>query len=164
MENFINGVKEIVTSANAWLFLLFLSVVLILAIRLIKTGAIKVKTKSLQIGNTETERKILEKQNNLAYSYIMALEPIIDEDDELQHYITVCMLEKVYDEVIKWIIANHMTTTKEYVQLKQEEIVYLISSLAINPKIRSKEFVDRVKEWTKEIIERLVQVRELYGN
>ena len=153
---------QVVTSPNAWLFLAFLIVLIVLFIKMSKSGLFKVNTKSVQIGNSEIERTILAKQNNLAYSYIMALEPIIDEDDELKHYITMCMLEKVYNEVIKWIITNHMSTSKEYVHLKQEEITCLINSLAVNPKIRSKEFIDKVKDWTKDLIEKLVQVRELY--
>lgn len=161
MEKIAEYFKEIVTSPNAWLFLLFLVIVLVLLIKMSKSGLFKVKTKSIQIGNTETERTILTKQNSLAYSYIMALEPIIDEDDELKHYITMCMLQRVYAEVIKWILENHISTSKEYVSLKQEEITYLVSSLAVNPKIREKEFTDRMKGWTKELIERLIQVREL---
>lgn len=162
MEKIVVSLKEVVTSPNAWLFLLFLVVLVILFIKMSKSGLFKVNTKTLQIGNSEIDRKILEKQNSISYSYIMALEPIIDEDGELQHYITMYMLEKVYDEVIKWIIANHMSTSKEYVQMKQQEITCLVSSLAVNPKVRSKEFMDRIKDWTKELIERLVQVRELY--
>ena len=161
MEKIVESLKEVITSPNAWLFLAFVVIVLVLILKMIKHGLLNVKTKSFQIGNSERERVILTKQNQLAYSYIMALEPIIQEDDELKRYITVCMLEKVYDEVVKWILANHMNTSEEYVILKQEEITYLVSSLAVNPKIRSKEFVDRMKSWTKELIERLVQVREV---
>lgn len=167
MEKLFESLKEIVTSPNAWLFLLFLVVVLILVIKMSKNGLFNVKTKTIQIGaigNSENERLILTKQNNLAYSYIMALEPIIDDDDELKHYITMCMLQKVYAEVIKWILANHMSTSNEYVELKQTEIVSVVTSLAVNPKIREKEFTDRIKSWTRELITKLVQVRELNTN
>lgn len=161
MEKIAEYFKEIVTSPNAWLFLVFVVVVLVLLIKMSKSGLFKIKTKVFQIGYSENERIILTKQNQLAYSYIMALEPIIQEDGELKKYITLCMLQKVYAEVIKWILANHMNTSDEYVTLKQEEITYLVSSLAINPKIRNKEFTDRMKGWTRELIERLVQVREV---
>lgn len=164
MEKIIESLKEIVTSPNAWLFLLFLVIVLVLLIKMSKSGLFNVKTKTIQIGtlsNSENERLILTKQNNLAYSYIMALEPIIDDDDELKHYITMCMLQKVYAEVIKWILANHMSTSNEYVELKQTEIISVVTSLAVNPKIREKEFTDRIKTWTRELITKLVQIREL---
>ena len=73
MEKLFESVKEIVTSPNAWLFLLHLVVVLILVIKMSKNGLFNVKTKTIQIGaigNSENERLILTKQNNLAYSYI----------------------------------------------------------------------------------------------
>lgn len=127
-----------------------------------KSGLFSLKTKNLQIGNSEIERTIIRNQTDLAYLYIMALESKIDADHQFNFYITRYILEKVYDEVIEWITFNHITTAKEYIEIKQEKITYLVNGIGVNPKIQTKEFKERMNGWTKELIERLVQVRELY--
>lgn len=162
MEKVVDGLKEILTSPNAWLFLLFLIIMLVMFIKMSKAGLFSLKTKNLQIGNSEIERTIIRNQTDLAYLYIMALEAKIDADHQFNFYITRYILEKVYDEVIEWITFNHITTAKEYIEIKQEKITYLVNGIGVNPKIQTKEFKERMNGWTKELIERLVQVRELY--
>lgn len=162
MDKVIDGLKEILISPNAWLFLVFLSIVIVVFVKLSKAGLFSLKTKNLQIGNSEIERTIIRNQADLAYLYIMALESKIDSDHQFNFYITRYILEKVYDEVIEWITFNHITTAKEYIEIKQEKITYLVNGIGVNPKIQTKEFKERMNGWTKELIERLVQVRELY--
>lgn len=162
MDKVIDGLKEILISPNAWLFLVFLSIVIVMFVKLSKAGLFSLKTKNLQIGNSEIERTIIRNQADLAYLYIMALESKIDSDHQFNFYITRYILEKVYDEVIEWITFNHITTAKEYIEIKQEKITYLVNGIGVNPKIQTKEFKERMNGWTKELIERLVQVRELY--
>lgn len=162
MEKIADVFKDVLLSPNAWLFLVFLIIVTVFFIKMSKAGLFSLKTKNLQIGNSEIERTIIRNQTDLAYLYIMALESKIDADHQFNFYITRYILEKVYDEVIEWITFNHITNSKEYVEIKQEKIIYLVDGIGVNPSIQTKEFKDRMKGWTKELIERLVQVRELY--
>lgn len=155
-------IGNVFTSSNAWFITIFLIFALVLFLLLVKKGVLRINTKSLQLGTTEIERTIIRNQADLAYLYIMALEPKIDKDKKFNFFITRYILEKVYDEVIEWITFNHITTAKEYVEIKQEKVIYLVNGIGVNPIVQTKEFHERMKEWTKELIERLVQVRELY--
>lgn len=156
-------IKDILTSGNAWFILIFLVAVIVIGVILGRIGLIKVNTKHVQIGNELTQRELVRRQVETAYTFVMSLEgKIITEGSTYDRYLTKYILERVYDKVIEWIIFNHITTNQLYVQDKQENIENLVYTMVVDGDFKTPEFKRRMDNWVKELIEQLVQVKEIY--
>lgn len=156
-------IKDVLTSGNAWFILIFLVVVIVIGLILGRIGLIKVSTKHVQIGNEQTQRELVRRQVETAYTFVMSLEgKIITEGSTYDRYLTKYILERVYDKVIEWIIFNHITTNQLYVQDKQENIENLVYTMVVDDDFKTPEFKRRMDNWVRELIEQLVQVKEIY--
>jgi hypothetical protein len=138
-------------------------VVIVIGLILGRTGLIKVNTKHVQIGNELTQRELVRRQVETAYTFVMSLEgKIITDGSSYDRYLTKYILERVYDKVIEWIIFNHITMNQLYVQDKQENIENLVYTMVVDDDFKTPEFKRRMDNWVKELIEQLVQVKEIY--
>lgn len=156
-------IKDVLTSGNAWFILIFLVVVILIGLILGRIGLIKVNTKHVQIGNEQTQRELVRRQVETAYTFVMSLEgKIITEGSTYDRYLTKYILERVYDKVIEWIIFNHITTNQLYVQDKQDNIENLVYTMVVDDDFKTPEFKRRMDNWVRELIEQLVQVKEIY--
>ena len=68
----------------------------------------------------------------------------------------------MYDEILTWITYNHITTNDSYIEIKQNKLIFLITSLTVKKDYQTEEFNDIIRKETKFIISKLVQIRELY--
>lgn len=75
---------------------------------------------------------------------------------------TKYILELVYDEIVNWISFNHITRSEMYIMVKQEKIRSLVLAEDVDKAIRSKDFTPLMNEWTKIVINRLIDIREYY--
>ena len=156
-------IKAVLTSGNAWFILIFMFVVILITVIFSKRGVIKVSTKHIQIGNELTQRELIRRQVETAQIFITSLYgKIVTNENEYNGYLTKYILERVYDKVIEWIIFNHITTNQLYIQDKQENICNLVYMMNIKDEFRTPEFKQRMDNWTKELIEQLVKVKEVY--
>ena len=163
-ESFTN----VLTSGNGIpLFIVLVILVIIIvsmAIRLGKTGLLTIHTKHFRIGRSISERELIRRQIECAHDFIMSIEgKIITDSTRYNGYFTKYILERIYDKVIEWIMFNHITVNQLYIQDKQDTVLNLIYSMPINDDFKSPEFKTRVENWTKELVERLVNVKVLYG-
>lgn len=163
-ESFTN----ILTSNNGIpLFILVVILVLLvirMGIKLGKAGLLSIRTKHFQIGNNVSERELIRRQIECAHDFIMSIEgKLVSDEMKYDEYFTKYILERVYDKVIEWIMFNHITVNQLYIQDKQDTILNLIYALPINSDFKTPEFKTRVENWVKELIERLVNVKTLYG-
>lgn len=164
-ENFIDGFKEIVTSPNGWMFLIFLMVVIFIFVRLSKIGLFSFNGKGFRIGSDEMELTIVRNQTQWAHLFVMSLKgKIIDENDnEITKILCENVLEKVYDKVIEWITLNHINASNSYLEIKQSEVKCLVYSLIISDEFKTPEFECRMNNWVKEIILNLINIRKEYS-
>lgn len=153
---------KVLTSPNAWGVLVFAAAVVAAAVFAVKSGAVAVRTKSLRIGGDERERAIIRQQTEWAHVFIMSLESKVTADTD-RGYFAKYILESVYDKVVEWITFNHITTNSAYIEIKQEQICALVYSNGVKEQFKTKEFKQRMCGWTRELIERLVQIREVYS-
>lgn len=165
MEKLADGLKEILTSANAWMFLLFLAFAIFILVKMSKSGLISFKGKGLRIGSDERELSIVRNQTQWAHLYIMSRKgKLIDENSsELTRVICENILEKVYDKVIEWITFNHINSSNSYVEIKQSEIKCLVYSLVISEEFKTPEFETRMNGWVREVILNLINIRKEYS-
>lgn len=136
-----------------------------------KFGLLRIKTDHISIGNTraasDKERAIIREQCDFTHAYLMGLVNkivAVTPDNELIYggYFTKYILERVYDEFVKWITFNHITLDEAYVHTKQEKIKALVYSHAVRDEFKTEQFAERMDRWVREVLEELVRIRQLY--
>lgn len=157
-------ISTVLTSANAWQVLIFLAIAVFIFVILVKGGVIAIKTKHFRIGQAEIERETIRRQVEAAHDFIMSIEGKINADtSHYNGYFTKFILERVYDKAIEWIMFNHISNTPMYVQDKQDTVCNLVYTFDIGDEFKTPEFKKRMRNWTQELIAKLVQTRELYN-
>lgn len=151
----------ILTSGNALSVLLTILLLIIILAILAKLGIFRLNVKGVNIGGDEDERAIIRQQTEWSQLFILGLQkhPIFKGYDE---YHTLWVLEKMFDEVLNWIVFNHISDSENYISIKQEKIWNLIQTLVTEDKFTSQEFQDIVYENAEKLIKRLVYIRRNY--
>jgi hypothetical protein len=90
------------------------------------------------------------------------MEPRLPHPEGYDIWKSKYILECVYDEILTWITYNHITTNDSYIEIKQNKLIFLITSLTVKKDFQTEEFNDIIRKETKFIISKLVQIRELY--
>lgn len=156
-----DALKEILTSSNSLQILIFVTLLILLSVLLIRGNYLRIRTQHLKIGTDETERAILRQQIEYSYQYITGLYGLIKSKyPDFDTIKTKYILETVYDEVVNWISFNHISKSEIYIMVKQEKIRGLIFEMDVAEEVKSIEFKEQMNSWTKEIINRLVDIRE----
>lgn len=162
-----DALKELITSPNAWMFLLFIGFAMFVLHRMAKNGLLSFKGKGLRVGSDETERTIIREQSKWAYLFIMAIKgKVLTEDaTEAQNEKAELLLYKVYVKVIDWINYNHISANNSYVEIKQGEIKNLVYSQDnLDDDYKTPEFAVRMDGWVRELILNLINIRKEYSN
>ena len=158
-----DAIARILTNANALLVLVFVTGFAFLMILLAKSGLVKISTGCFQLGEDSKERDIIRQQIEWTHTFLMGLESeIIVNKSQYNGYFTKYILERIYDEVIEWISFNHINLNSDYVSVKKDKIKFIVYSFELKPEFYSKEFSEKMDEWTETIIKRLVTIREVY--
>ena len=154
---------DLINSPNAPLALCILLLVFFVGVTLSKRGLLGIHTKYVTLGAVSKEETIKEQQMDNAYLFIMALAQKIDTGmPDANGWKTRCILEMVYDEVVRWIVHNHIREEDVYVAAKQQilrNIVYNVPD--IQDPFKTREFADRMDKWTAELISMLVRTRKV---
>lgn len=140
---------------------------------LAKILKIKIKTEHIQIGgeNKEAfyERTVVREQCDFAHTYLFGLLNKIRmtcPDHKLIYdgWFSKCILEDIYDEVIRWITCNHIQDNEAYISTKSNKICALVYSYDVRPEFKTPQFQARMKRWTEELIHELIRIRKIYSN
>lgn len=157
-----DAIARILTNANALLVLVFVTGFAFVLILLAKSGLVQITTGVFSLGADVKERDIIRQQVEWSHSYLMGLESEIKAEPIYGGYYTKYILERVYDEVIKWITFNHINIKSDYISIKQMRIKSIVYSFNIDEKFHSKDFERKLDRWTDELIRKLVTIREVY--
>lgn len=156
-------ISNILTSGNAiFVLVTILLLVVVLAI-LGKKGILVFDIKGIKLGYSEQERTIIRQQSEWAKLYCDSMEPLLPHPEGYDIWKSRYILECVYDEILTWITYNHITTNDSYIEIKQNKLIFLITSLTVKKDFQSDEFNDFIRKETKFIIQKLVQIREVYS-
>lgn len=156
-------IGKVLTSSNAITVLVFVVIVMIVLAILAKMHVITIWTNTVKIGGDERERNIIRHQVEWARVYIMSIETkIATMKSDYDEYFAKYILERIYDEVVDWITFNHLNLSSAYIEIKQEKICALVYSLNVEERFKTKEFKQEMYDRTRVIIERLVQIREVF--
>ena len=141
--------------------LLFLGVIAVLVAYCGKHGIIKWHTDKVTIGASEAERAVIRQQVEWTELEVQSLARCTWFDDADQ-WRTKYILERMFDEILQWIIFNHIKDSDSYISIKQEKLWNMTQMLVEKPEFTSDEFKDFVFNETDKIIKRLVQLRKSY--
>lgn len=155
-------ISTILTGPNAFVVLIFLAFVSVILFILVKSGAIRISTPNMSINTGDVERNIIRQQLDFVSLHLNGLEAKLDKPDDYNEYLGKLIIEKVFDEYVNWITFNHINKSPAYVEIKQERVVSLIRQYTIKDEFRSEEFEDLIRKDTKEVIEALIRIREVY--
>lgn len=156
------AIEKILLSDNSTIVLFFLIVIMILLAHFSKKGVFKWHTEKLTIGVSENERAIIRQQVEWSELEIESL-AFTERFNHVDEWRTKFILEKLFDEVLQWIIFNHITDSPEYISIKQEKIWNLTQTFVIKDEFKSEEFKDFIYKEVEKIIKRLVFLRRQYG-
>lgn len=155
-------IRDVLLSQNGVaLFLLFGILIFVCS----KYGLFKVKTDKITIGmeSSETERNIMRNQKEWCKLSLEAFERSMPKFEGYNQDRGTLIVEKVYDEMIDWIMLNHIRMEKKYIEAKQTKVWNIVQKWAVNEQMRSKDFEKQVNEQVKTVIKMLVEIREDYG-
>ena len=155
-------ISTILTGPNAFVVLIFLAFVSVILFILVKSGAIRISTPNMSINTGDVERNIIRQQLDYVSLHLNGLEAKLDKPDDYNEYLGKLIIEKVFDEYVNWITFNHINKSPAYVEIKQERVVSLIRQYTVKEEFRSEEFEDLIRKDTKEVIEALIRIREVY--
>lgn len=156
------AIEKVLLSDNSAIVLFFLIVIMLLLAHFSKKGVFKWHTEKLTIGVSENERAIIRQQVEWAELEIESL-AFTERFNNVNEWRTKFILEKLFDEVLQWIIFNHITDSPEYISIKQEKIWNLTQTFVIKDEFKSEEFKDFIYKEVEKIIKRLVFLRRQYG-
>ena len=156
------AIEKILLSDNSATVLFFLVIIILLLAHLSNKGVFKWHTEKLTIGASENERAIIRQQVEWAELEIesLASAEIFSHVDEWR---TKYILEKLFDEILQWIIFNHIKDSPEYISIKQEKIWNMTQTLVVREEFRSDEFKAFIYKEVDKIIKRLIFLRRQYG-
>lgn len=154
-------IGNILTSGNAFLILITLIISVLVISILAKLGIFRLNIKGVNIGGDEDERAIIRQQTEWTQLFIQGMQahPIFKGYDT---YHTLYILERIFDEVLSWIVFNHISDSENYISIKQEKIWNLVQTLVTEDKFTTQEFQDIVYEAMEKLIKRLVYIRKNY--
>lgn len=155
-------ISTILTGPNAFVVLIFLAFVSVILFILVKSGAIRISTPNMSINTGDVERNIIRQQLDYVSLHLNGLEAKLEKPEDYNEYLGKLIIEKVFDEYVNWITFNHINKSPAYVEIKQERVVSLIRQYTIKDEFRSEEFEDLIRKDTKEVIEALIRIREVY--
>ena len=160
------AIKEILTSSNAVGVLLILGflviVLLIVAFVLIKGNYFQVRTKVVSIGYAEKERNIIRQQQDYVWNHLQEAEANLPKDPDYDEQLGLIIIQTVYIEYTKWIAFNHLTRSEAYIHVKQNSLVAIVNRLTVNQRYKGEDFIQYIKDDTKDTIIELLKIREAF--
>lgn len=159
--NWAEAVTAIVTSKAFIPSLIFLAGIIVVAIVGIKKKWWSFKGKGFVIGADENERRIIRQQ--MEYTHVKCDSIISYLPEGLDHYRSLYVISKYEDFIQNMIIYNHIKNDSEYIQLKYEMAYSLVLKLTENKYFRSEEFKKWFYDLVRDMIDRLVTIRQTYS-
>ena len=156
-------IEKVLTSPNATSTLLFLAVCGIGGIVLVKSGFLQVHTTSLQIGAADVERNIIRQQLDYVMAHLQEVENNLDKPKGYNEYLGKYIIERVYDEYVRWVTFNHISKSEKYIKAKQESLVSVVGALVQKDEFKTDDFKNFIRKDTEQTLLALIEIREVYG-
>ena len=156
-------IKEVLTSGNALIVILFLMFVVAVGVFLVKSGYFSLNTEGVKIGAADNERNIIRQQQDYVLYHLKAALNNIEKPEGYDDKLGQLVIMAVYIEYVKWISFNHLSKSEKYISVKQSILVDLINQYTYKDEFKTDDFINYIKSDTKDTILELIKIRELYS-
>ena len=159
METVVEGLE----SSNGLLIAIVIIILMGIIVVCARNGLVKIHTNKLTIGpnSKENERAIIRAQSYWAHLACEAfLEKIPKDFPEYSEDRSKYVTELVYDEIMQWIMFNHIETSESYIEMKQDMIWKFVIKKTTSPQLHTSKFKKEVYNEVRKLIERLVFIRQ----
>lgn len=156
-----DAIRDISTSQSSWMFFLFLVFLCIIVWILSRAGLLQVHTDKLQIGAATGEREIIRQQVEWTRLHYEGLENSMPKPEGYDRWRGRYVAERLIDEVVDWIVYNHINDSRQYIEIKQDKIINILRKYTVKEEFASDEFEKSMREDTEKCIKKLIQIREL---
>lgn len=138
-------------------------IIIVIAWLLSKSGLLTVHTKYVTLGMADKERNIIRQQKIYAKQSCDAFGQYIPKKDGYNEWRGRCIAEYVFDEMVDWIVLNHIESTDRYIQLRQNSVWNIIQANVEKPEHSTEEFKEAVFKKVAEDIKALEAIRKQYS-
>ena len=142
-------IREVLNGTNAGMVIAVLLIVIAIAFFLVRTNTIQINTPSVRIGMADRERNIIRQQQDYVWNH-------------LREQLGQIIIMTAYIEYVKWISFNHLSRSEAYIGVKQSSLVALINSLTVKEEYKNEEFINYIKNDTRDTILKLIEIREVF--
>ena len=124
-------------------------------------GLVKIKSDKIIFGKGEAdrERMIMKKQYEYARNTCEAFEKRIPRFEGYKVELGELISEKALDEIVNWIMFNHIEDSDDYISIKQELIWNVVCKESVDKRIQSDKFKETIYKNVEQVVKRLVQIR-----
>ncbi len=156
------AIKDVLTSSNALIVIIFLMFFIIVAFVLIKSGWLNVHTENIKIGARDNERNIIRQQQDYVLLHLKSALNNMPKPEGYDKNLGELVIMAVYCEYVSWIAFNHLTKSEKYIAVKQNKLVELVDQYTYKEEFKTDEFKDLIRQDTKNTIYELINIREIY--
>lgn len=159
----MDQIVSIINGPNFKTVSIILLVLAFLAFVFAKSGILTIHTKYVSMGIADKERKIIRQQLIHAYQSCMGFLPKIPRLEGFSEDKSKNICELIYDEMVNWIVLNHIEDNESYISIRQESIWNIILANIINLDYNSPPFKERIFKRVEEDIKMFVRIRNEYN-
>lgn len=158
------AIQAVLTSDNFWKSVIGVGALIILFAVLAKEGLISFKGHGLSVGTAESERTIVRQQIEYVRTQteIMANQ-LINASSDADEWRIRYICELVEDIWIDTISYNHISKDSFYIQNKFDKVWAIVLREAATEQFRDEKFKNHIMNACKEVIDRLVDIKEYYS-
>lgn len=157
------AISDILNSSNGSTVIVVFLVCVLIAFVMVKGGFLQVHTNAIKIGARDSERNVIRQQQDYVWQHLTTAEKKLRKKiDGYDKRLGLIIVQAAYIEYCTWIAQNHLTMNESYIELKQQKLVDVVGQYTEKEEFQTDEFIDYIRQDTKETICQLIDIREIY--
>ena len=161
----MDWLPALVEKTSSFYGVIILLIILVVCYILLRTGKLKIKTKSVQLGKAdieENERKIMRAQ--MYFLHVSAEGMCSRLPSDLDMWRTKYVIAKVCDVLEEAILYNHIERGDEtYISIKQKLTYNAVLKRTEKGYFRTQEFHNLCDKFTRDMLNEFANIREVYS-
>ena len=161
----MDWLPALIEKASSLYGVVLLLIIMVVGYILLRTGKLKIKTKSIQLGKAdieENERKIMRAQ--MSFLHVSAEGMSSQLPSDLDMWRTKYIISKVCDVLEEAILYNHIQRGDEkYISIKQKLTYNAVLKRTEKGYFRTQEFHDLCDKFTRDMLNEFINIREIYS-
>lgn len=161
------AISNILSGSNALMTLLFVLAILAIFIVCARTGIVSIRTNNVTLGkqSAEKERTVMRHQIEYARTACSIFEQQVPRNENHNLYRIKYIIECIYDEMLNWIIFNHIEDNPIYITNKQNIVwgIVIRQTDEDDALRKTDKFKEAVFKQVETDVRELTKIREYYA-